>query len=148
MSKEKFDKAFSDFIKDKKFIHVPTQAKCEEVIQIIQQCSNNENEKKKLTKDEFNLLGRYSVRIEQTKPVLYHSGDANENPKQVIAQENLFNILQTSHEKLGHAGVNVMWRDLRNYFGISKFVSLIYSYDIMPYFQGLHIVVSQRLRRM
>jgi hypothetical protein len=126
MSKEKFDKAFTELIKAKKVIFIPTQAKCEEMIEIIQKSSNNENEKKKLSKDEFNLLGRYSVRIEQTKPVLYHSGDGNENPKQVIAQEQLFNILQTSHERLGHAGVCVMWRDLRNYYGISKFVSSIF----------------------
>jgi hypothetical protein len=120
----KFYELFNEFINNKKQIYIPTQQKYDEMVATIQKRSGENNEENKLTKPEFNLLSRYTLRVEQSKTVLYHGGDSKEKenkPKRVVTQENLFELLHTTHIRLGHGGQNVMWRDLQGYFGISKY---------------------------
>lgn len=118
---EQFNISLAEFINNKK-IRIPSQQKYENMIATIQKSSENKMEK--CSKEEFNLISRYTIRIEQSKPALYHTSTGKENKDQrVIPQEEVFDTLNASHQKLGHGGACVMWRDLRNYFGISKFLN-------------------------
>lgn len=115
----KFNALFADFQNNKSKIRIPTKQKYDNMIATIQKWS--ENKAGKCSMDEFNLINRYTIRIEQSKQILYHTSSGKENKNQrVIMQEELFSILFASHDKLGHGGECVMWRDLRDYFGISK----------------------------
>ena len=116
---EKFIEKFSNFCENKKHILIPNKAKYDEMVLTIQKGADE----KLKGNQKLNLLRRYTLHIEQQTPVLYHQVDSGkENAQRVLCKEELFDVLQKSHEKLGHAGRDVMWNDLRKYYGISKFV--------------------------
>ena len=78
----KFNEQFKNFISTKKQILIPSKKKYGEMVAKIQECA--ESKEKKLTREELNLHRRYSIRIEQQKPVLYHSGESNKENAQRI----------------------------------------------------------------
>ena len=115
---QKFNEKLSKFYKSKKLNLIPTKAKYEEMVLTIQRSATE----KLKSKEQLNLQRRYTLHIEQQAPVLYHSGEAGkENAQHVLCREEIFDVLKKSHENLGHAGRDIMWKDLRRYFGISKF---------------------------
>jgi Txe/YoeB family toxin of Txe-Axe toxin-antitoxin module len=118
--KEKFNGQFAKFMEDKQQILIPNAKKYEEMVTTIQK-SGRETTKQKISKQESNSIRRYSVRIENSLRILYHQGDtAKEVPQRVVKQEDLFNLLMTKHKKLGHTGMNMVWKELRDYYGILK----------------------------
>ena len=70
--------------------------------------------------NEVHLTRYYSLRIEQQNSVLYHVGNSDEKVQRVVAQEELFGLLEKAHKKTGHGGILIMWNELRNFCGISK----------------------------
>lgn len=126
--KEKFDAQFQEFIKNKKKIFIVTAEKYSEMLKIIQ----GDKEKGQLATEksatnrksaiqENNLNRRYSIHVENSITSLFHNGEsAKEKPQKVVKQEELFDLLKTTHQKLGHGGRDTMWNDLRPYYGISK----------------------------
>lgn len=118
VSKDKFEEQMREFFKDKKQILVPRADKYEEMVESVQK---ERGEGTKTPLKEANLIRRYSIRIENSKSTLYHNGDSlKEEPQQVVKQEDLYELLKATHEKLGHAGQDIMWKNLRRYYGISK----------------------------
>uniref|UniRef100_A0A914CSJ4 Integrase catalytic domain-containing protein n=1 Tax=Acrobeloides nanus TaxID=290746 RepID=A0A914CSJ4_9BILA len=96
-----------------------SQRKYEETVSTIQKCAESKPEK--LSQSESNILRRYSLRIENMVPVLYYKGDtAKEKPLKVVKKEELFILLKNTHIRLGHCGVELMWRELREYLGVLK----------------------------
>lgn len=119
----RFNKEFAAFIESKRTSVIPTAAKYEEMIASIQKsaATTSENHGKNTPQRDLNVIRRYSIHIENTSAVLLHQGDGNkEAPQRVVKREELFELLQRTHTKLGHAGVGIMWNDLREYLGISK----------------------------
>ena len=115
----KFNEKFSKFYENKKKILIPEKTEYEEMVLTIQKSAIEKLQSKK----QVNLQRRYTLHIEQQTPVLYHQGDSEkENAQRVLCREELFEVLKKSHEHLGHAGRDIMWKDLRKYYGISKFV--------------------------
>ena len=116
---DKFNEQYLRFVIDKKHILIPNSTKYNEMVEIMQK--TNEGATRKSEKYESNLQRNYFLRIEQNKQILFHQGHSSkENAQRVIKQEELFRILNDSHKKLGHAGCTVMWKDLRDCYGISK----------------------------
>uniref|UniRef100_A0A914CSV9 Uncharacterized protein n=1 Tax=Acrobeloides nanus TaxID=290746 RepID=A0A914CSV9_9BILA len=100
----KFNEQFAKFMKNKQQILIPNAKKYEEMVTMIQKWMGND--KQKISKQESNLIRRYSVRIENSLMILYHQGEtAKEAPQRVVKQEDLFNLLMTKHKELGHAGM-------------------------------------------
>ncbi|CAJ0934475.1 unnamed protein product, partial [Mesorhabditis belari] len=74
---------------------------------------------------QANLLNRYTLSIENTRVTLYHEDErrkAGSEPERqrVIQQEELFKIFYKTHVKLGHAGICVMWKGLREFLWYFK----------------------------
>ena len=117
---EKFNEQFAKLIEDKQEILIPDAKKYEEMVTMIQK-NGQETTKQKISKQESNLIRRYSIRIENSLMILYHQGETTkETSQKVVKQEDLFNLLMTKHKELGHAGMNIIWKELRDYYGISK----------------------------
>ena len=120
-----FYKEFSDYLARKKTSQIPTTQIYEMMVNRIKYFDKSGPKKEKLNHHEANLLKRYSLSIENTESVLYHQderhkGEKQQEKKRVIQQEELFTVLHNCHKKLGHAGINLMWQDLRCFYGISK----------------------------
>ena len=114
----KFYEKLEAFLKDKKQILIPTAEKYDNMVLSIQKTGD---QLKNLSKEETKWIRRYSIRIENGNMVLYHHGETvKEESQQLVKREQLFELLRTTHLKLGHAGRDCMWHDLRNYYGISK----------------------------
>ena len=114
----KFNEQFAIFIKNKRQLIQPTTT-YDEMVAKIQKNADAKNTK--LSMDDFNLMRNYSVRIEQQIPTLFHTG---KEAQRVVKQDELFKLLEKAHLKLGHCGVSVMWRGMREYYGISKYFFL------------------------
>jgi hypothetical protein len=138
----KFNSQFEAFSNNKKLMSIPSDLKYNEMISILQK-PNDENGKK-ISMNERNILRRFSLRFEQTVPVVYHSSESeNENPQKVVKLSELFKILNDSHYKLGHGGIDLMWRDLRNYYAISKLVLLGLIIQYFLYFLEMLLEYSE-----
>lgn len=117
--KDKFDAALAKFMENKKQILIPKAEQFDEMVSLIRDSAD----KNKKSQQEMNLIKRYSIRVENSETNLYHSGDkSKETPQKVLKQEDLFNLLKERHVALGHAGRDIMWKDMRDYYGISKSV--------------------------
>ena len=118
-----FKESFLKFIQDKKQITIRSKTNYDMMVACVQKCAVKKQNNETLSVDEANLIRYYSIRIEQQIPVLYRIGNVGkENAKRIVHQDELFTVLDGSHKKLGHAGQNLMWHDLRNFFGISKYL--------------------------
>lgn len=116
---EKFNEKFAAFIESNKRIFIPSADKYEQLLSKLQKWVEKKLEKP--TTDDLNLIRNYSVRIENNTPYLYHQGIGGKKEAQrVVKREELFQLLQSTHEKIGHGGINLMWKELRNFYGISK----------------------------
>ena len=85
--------------------------------------SEVESEKRKRTTEEANWARRYSIQCIEQSMILYNHGEKGENeqPKRVVKKEELFDVLTSTHKRLGHAGRDLMWKELRgDYHGISN----------------------------
>ena len=120
--KEKFKEKLEKLMENKTNILIPTAEKYANMVKTIEELAGRDPEKKdKIPQKERNLMRRYSIRIENSETNLYHHGDkAKEEPQKVVKQGDLFNLLRSRHIALGHGGINTMWRDMRNYYGISQ----------------------------
>ena len=112
-----FKESFLNIIHDKKYTAIPSKTNYDIMVACIQECAVKKKHNETLSITEVNLTRRYSIRIEQQVPILYHIGDhGKENAQRVVHQDELFTVLDGSHKKLGHAGQNLMWHDLRDFY--------------------------------
>jgi hypothetical protein len=93
------------------FSLTPNEEKYEQIVQTIQSSIDGE----KLNNIQKTWNARYTLRVEDGKNVLYR-----ENLK-LVKENELFELLDTTHKKLGHSGRDGMWRELKkDYSKISK----------------------------
>jgi hypothetical protein len=115
-----FNEQFSKLIKNKKQVFIPTREKYDGMVAKLIEFA--EDPKKRLMGD-LNLIRRHKLHEEHDGYALYHIGDAGKDSAQkVVHQDEVYNLLLRTHQKLGHAGVGGMWKELRTHYGISKYV--------------------------
>ena len=107
-----FYQKFDDFYNGKNNLRIPMAKKYEQIISALQKFNNNNDEKP--TQTEKNWITRYNLRLDNSVNLLF-CGD-----KRVIKYEEIYDLLQQTHHKLGHGGRDAMWADFSGIFGISK----------------------------
>ena len=120
----KFYEQYAKLLEGKKQILIPTKEQYDKMVTDVQKGKGdgkNPQKSEKEAKKEGNIIRRYSIRIENSETRLYQQGESTKkDPQRVVKQEELFALLKSTHDKLGHAGRDLMWKELRNYYGISK----------------------------
>ena len=48
------------------------------------------------------------------------------NEEQIIKQDEVFDLINDAHIRLGHAGRNILYEELKNFRGISKYFHYIF----------------------
>ena len=64
---------------------------------------------------ETYLMRNYSLHIEQQKAVHYYLGQRCTNeaqPRRIVVQEEIFELLDKVHKNIGHGGICLMWKEL------------------------------------
>lgn len=107
---QKFYELFDHYEKKHSII---TTEKYQEIIEKIEELSKQQKGVKK-SQQQWNLLRQFTIRIDSEEKVLYHG------EQKVVKRKQLFELLEDAHKKTVHGGQNVMWKELRAYYGISK----------------------------
>ena len=113
---EKFNELFLNFANEKRQILIP-----DEMVATLQKLTSKKT--KSMSEKETYLLRNYFIRIVQQKSVLYHHCERTTNekqPRRIVMQEELFELLNKMHKRLGHGGISLMWKEFSGFYGISK----------------------------
>lgn len=108
---EQFLQKLSELIKRKKYLHLPSAEEHEAIITAI------------IKKEKGQKLDSYKERNYATRFTLANVDNETrifKRNKLVVKEEQVFDILQATHIRLGHAGRDNMLKNLHDYYGITK----------------------------
>jgi hypothetical protein len=126
---EQFFKEFSKLLEDKQRIHLPRKATYDEISNFLidgKKLERNRidysNWKKRLITNLYTIYTKskfsYLLKEIDNKDYVLYKGE-----KRVVYYEELYDLLHKSHvENTGHGGRDIMMKDLKGFYGISRFV--------------------------
>lgn len=107
----KFEAKFSEWYSKKKNRYIlKTDADYQARIEAVEKCANEG----KLTKEERDWASKFETNEINGVQKLFRG------TFEVLKYDNVFGVLHEAHIRLGHAGRNIMDKDLGGYHGLSK----------------------------
>ncbi|KAI1717003.1 KRAB-A domain-containing protein 2 [Ditylenchus destructor] len=114
----KFNQKLFDFVEQKRFICLPNEATYDSILAALTKIRNGEKLEHHST--EQNYVRRYSIVSSNGVEKLFKGN------QEVVKQEQAFNILHSLHHRRGHAGRDIMFKELSRYFGLTRQIVQLY----------------------
>ncbi|KAI1712428.1 integrase core domain-containing protein [Ditylenchus destructor] len=112
----KFNEKLSDFVAQKRFICLPNEATYDSILAALIKFKNGS----KLERYEWNYVRRYSMTIINGEEKLFRGN------QEIVKREQAFGILHRLHDRRGHAGRDIMFKEVTGYFGLTREIVQIY----------------------